>query len=183
MRCPIVMVLVLAPGCGQSPASPRAQADSAPNPSGTTYPVGAQPRAVATGDLDDDGDLDIVVAESGAMRAAILLNDGHGLFVAGAMPAAGREPSDVRAIDLDRDRDLDLVLANHETSRVTLLQNDGRAGFTTAPGSPLETGSRPHVHGVVAADLDGDAFVDLALDSADDDSVRVLFGHASGFAP
>jgi hypothetical protein len=99
----------------------------------------------------------------------------------GAPVAAGREPSDIDAADVDRDGDVDLVLANHETSRVTVLLNDGRARFTPAAGSPVETGARPHVHGLATADFDGDGWVDVAVESADTRQVRVLWGGAGGF--
>ncbi len=169
MRWAIVLATL---ACGQSSTS-RPAIDAGASGS---YPVGSAPRAVATGDVDGDGDLDVVVAESGAARAALLLNDGRGGLVPGAMPSSGPMPSDVRLVDVDGDGDLDVALPNHETSDVTVLRNDGHAGFTA---TTLATGSRPHVHGVAAADLDGDGAIDLALDSADDDTVRVLFGSAA----
>jgi len=139
------------------------------------------PRAVVAADLDGDGDQDVVVAESGAGRAALFVGNGHGnLDLPRALPA-GPMPSDVRAADVEPDGDLDLIFANHETSQVTVLRNDGHAGFIADP--PLDAGSRPHHHSVAAADLDGDGALDLAFDSSGDDTVRILLGSPSGFAP
>ena len=148
-----------------------------------SYPVGAQPRAIAVADLDGDGDADVAVASSAGGTVTVLLGVGQGrLRPDGASIPAGREPSDVDAADVDRDGDVDLVLANHETSRVTILLNDGRARFAPAAGSPVATGAPPHVHGVAAADLDGDGWVDVAVESADTREVRILWGGAGGFA-
>jgi hypothetical protein len=83
---------------------------------------------------------------------------------------------------VDRDGDADLVVANHETPSVTVLLNDGRGRFSPAPGSPFDTGARPHVHGVAVGDFDGDGWVDVAVESADTREVRVLRGQRSGFA-
>jgi hypothetical protein len=147
-----------------------------------SYDVGARPRAIATGDLNGDGVLDVAVANSADGTVSVLLGVGGGrLRPTGGSPfPAGREPSDVDAADLDRDGDVDLVFANHETSRVTILLNDGHARFTEAPGSPFETGARPHVHGLATADFDGDGWPDVAVDSAETREVRILRGGPRG---
>ena len=125
----------------------------------------AAPRAVVAVDRDGDGDLDVVVTEADAARATVLLNDGRGgLRRAAETLAVGREPTHVVAVGGD------LFVANHETSRLTRI----RGVAATAFGA----GSRPHLHAIAAADLDGDGQVDLAVDSADEDGVRLLPGAA-----
>ena len=157
-----------------------------PHPAAQTvasYDVGARPGAVATGDLNGDGTLDVAVANSSDGTVSILFGVGGGRLrpAAGSPFPAGQEPSDVNAVDLDRDGDVDLIFANHETSRVTILLNDKRAHFTVAPGSPFETGARPHVHSLATADFDGDGWPDVAVDSADTKEVRILRGGPCGF--
>jgi hypothetical protein len=148
-----------------------------------SYEVGARPMAVAVADLNGDRAPDVAVANNADSTVSILagVEGGRLRAVAGSPFPAGREPSDVEAADFDRDGDADLVFANHETSRVTMLLNDGRARFTEAPGSPFETGARPHVHSVTTGDFDGDGWLDVAVDSADTREVRILRGGQRGF--
>jgi len=145
-----------------------------------SYAAGLRPLAVAIGDFNGDKALDVAVVNSGDGTATVLLAQSR-RFLPGRTFSAGKEPCDIAAADLDRDGDLDLVIANHETSSFTVLSNDGRARFAPAPGSPFATGARPHIHSVTAADFDGDGWVDVAVESADTQEVRLRRGGKSGF--
>lgn len=147
------------------------------------YEVGARPSAVAVADLNGDGLPDVAVSNTADGTVSILVGVGGGRLrpAAGSPFPAGSEPSDVEAADFDKDGDVDLAFVNHETSRVTLLLNDGRARFGASPGSPFETGARPHSHGLASADFDGDGWLDVAVDSSDAKEVRVLRGGPRGF--
>jgi hypothetical protein len=146
------------------------------------YEVGVRPQAIVVADLDRDGRRDAAVANGGDGTVTVLLGDGTGRLRRTASVAAGPDPSDIGAVDIDRDGDLDLVVANHETSNITALANDGRGRFAPAPGSPFDTGARPHVHGLATGDFDGDGWVDVAVESADTDEVRVLRGGSGGLS-
>lgn len=162
-------------GSSAACASPEA-------PSLDRYDVGARPRSIAAADLDRDGRIDLVVANAGDGTLTILRGIGGGrLQPLGPAIRAGEDPSDLDAVDLDRDGDADLVMANHETSMITVLINDGTAKFRPAPGSPIDTGVRPHVHGVATGDFDSDGWIDVAVESADTKEVRLLRGGPNGF--
>src|SRR5262249_39405570 len=49
-----------------------------------TYSTGANPRAVALGDFNGDGRLDLVTANAGTNTASVLLGNGNGTFQAAA---------------------------------------------------------------------------------------------------
>jgi hypothetical protein len=146
------------------------------------YGVGEGPRAVAVADLNGDSLLDAAVANAGDGTVGILLGIGDGRLELFESLPAGSEPADVDTADLDHDGDLDLLIVNHETSGFTVLLNDGRGNFEEAPGSPVATGALPHIHGLVAVDLDGDGRIDVAVESADTREIRILWGEPSGFA-
>lgn len=46
----------------------------------TSIPVGDSPQAVATGDLNGDGRVDIATANEGSRNVSLLLNDGGSHF-------------------------------------------------------------------------------------------------------
>lgn len=86
------------------------------------------------GDLDGDGDLDIVLAKGRhwPLLDIILLNDGSGGFVERhhVSDSAGRTYTAALA-DLDNDGDLDLVLGNDRPDLKLIYHNDGSGHFTT----------------------------------------------------
>ena len=180
----LLPILIGVPSCSQTrdPSPREAVRGGPPHAPATFYDVGERPRAIAVADLNGDAHLDVAVANSGDGTMTVLFGDGTGQVRGSAPFAAGREPADVDAVDLDRDGDVDLVVANHETPSVTVLLNDGHGLFAPAPGSPFDTGARPHVHGLATGDFDGDEWPDVAVDSADTREVRVLRGGPGGLS-
>ncbi len=127
--------------------------------------IGADPTAITSGDLDNDGDLDFAVAEERG-RVSILFNDGSGSFTDPISLTDG--PVRVRGIaaaDLDRDGDADLVTGVWEQNRVHVLLNDGHGAFPK--GKPLNFGIPGNVFGVIKSlavgDLDRDGDADLVV--------------------
>jgi hypothetical protein len=83
------------------------------------------PRGIASGDIDRDGDVDLVVDNFGANTVGILLNDGHGNFTAEASSpyAVGVSPGGVVAGDCNKDGMLDLATANFGSGTAGVLLN------------------------------------------------------------
>jgi hypothetical protein len=54
------------------------------NGTGSPFPTGTNPVSNATADLDGDGDLDLLTANYISDNVSVLLNNGAGVFVAGA---------------------------------------------------------------------------------------------------
>ncbi len=112
----------------------------------------------ATGDLDGDGDLDVVVIHE-LTRAAILLHDGSGHLSLASSFVVGSDPRPVLE-DFDHDGDLDLAVSSSSNGgQVSLYLGNGDGTF--AAPAVLPAGGSPA--SLVAGDWDSDSAPDLVL--------------------
>ena len=130
-----------------------ATASRIPNSRGPTFEMDL-------GDIDRDGDLDLVFAVAGTANQ-LLLNDGKGKFTevtTTQIPNTAGWTEDLTFGDVDGDGDLDLVCGNR--SQNSLFLNDGKGNFTdvTASQMPKNLG---WTNKVALADVDGDKDLDL----------------------
>ncbi|MCA9661397.1 MAG: VCBS repeat-containing protein [Myxococcales bacterium] len=138
-------------------------------------PVGDQPRALARGDLDGDGDDDLVIASQGNDTVTVAL------FAGDAPPilqsyAVGEEPYAVTLADLDDDGALDVATADRVSGSISVLLGDGAGGFADATAHA----ARPDVRSLAIADLNGDGAQDIVATSFDDSKLTILRGHGDG---
>ena len=140
---------------------------------------------VATGDIDDDGDLDVYVTNIGA--DGLYINDG-GTFTRApedAIPASEDWSSSASFLDYDRDGDLDLFVCHYlvnDPSRIcrlslrekrdycgpakfkgvrdSLCRNEGNGRFSEVTAEAGISGALPGF-GVVCFDLTGDGWIDI----------------------
>ncbi len=122
---------------------------------------GDHSQGVALGDLDSDGDLDVVVANFDGPNH-VWLNDGAGRFE-NHQELDGDETSDVALGDLDGDGDLDAAFASRSPSNPgTIWLNDGDGRFADT-GWRL-AGDEPRK--IAFADIDSDADLDAVVANA-----------------
>ncbi len=127
--------------------------------------------ALATGDVDGDGDPDVVAG--GSQTCRLFLNDGHGDFeqTAGKLPELPLGQTYAVAIgDVDGDLDLDLLVARQRNCRLWL--NDGAGHFHDA-SDQLPDLDRSF-SSLSVRDLDGDHDQDLLLVGWDKPSLKYL---------
>lgn len=137
----------------------------------------AQPFGVGStrmGDLDDDGDLDLLIADTGSSgEVVVYLNDGDGSFeaLADAFPFdAGDDLNDIDLFDVDRDFDLDLMTNAHfGANRIWI--NDGTGTFSDSDFS--SSGGLHYGPGI--CDVDGDGDLDVWIDNQGPDYTERLW--------
>ena len=124
---------------------------------------------VEPGDVDGDGDLDLVLADWGpgnnmtndGGRTRLWINDGKGNFTDETekrMPALlVRFSWDLDFVDVDNDYDLDIAISCKRCGGSLLFRNDGAGTFTNSAGIPAYTNN----YEFEPMDLDGDGFMDL----------------------
>jgi len=128
------------------------------------------PVALTAADLENDGDLDLIVANDYGISVSVFENNGDATFADGVEYAVLSPPSSVCAADLDNDTYADLVVAVRFDNSVQVLINDGDATFTAE--NAYDAGSAPY--SVCAGDFDNDTDNDLAIAAWYADSLGIL---------
>ncbi|MBK8979888.1 MAG: VCBS repeat-containing protein [Planctomycetes bacterium] len=120
----------------------------------------------AAGDVDRDGDVDLVVdapLASNERSTLLLLNDGRGVLTpapSGLIPPVAERTQIRLLVDVDGNRTLDLVLGAGLTGQSTVLLNQGFGRFSL-PSQPALPPSATDLRQLRDADLDGDGDPDL----------------------
>jgi len=128
------------------------------NPNSTPY-------SVATGDVDGDGDLDLLTANQGSNTVSVRLNNGTGTFSGTQEVAVGSAPLSLVLGDVDGDGDLDFATANGlstaSNGTVSIRLNNGNGTFSA--GQEIINGVRfnGYGNGLTLNDMDGDGDLDV----------------------
>eukprot|EP00316_Scyphosphaera_apsteinii_P007920 CAMPEP_0119309550 /NCGR_PEP_ID=MMETSP1333-20130426/15829_1 /TAXON_ID=418940 /ORGANISM="Scyphosphaera apsteinii, Strain RCC1455" /LENGTH=795 /DNA_ID=CAMNT_0007313543 /DNA_START=59 /DNA_END=2442 /DNA_ORIENTATION=- len=160
---------------------------------------GMYTNAVAFGDVDADGDID--VALGGSFENELLFNDGTGNFTHSELETSKSQHTYAMAFgDFDGDADLDLLVGTDQTGGNELLVNDGNGVYSsifpwyTRDGLPDDPDHFLRAtHSIAVGDLDGDSSLDvlfgndgrneLLLNKADTyQSFSRAAGHAHSFS-
>jgi len=133
--------------------------------------------SVALGDLDADGDLDVLVGTQNG--AVVWVNQGgsqggqEGEFAASMTKIGDDQITAVFLDDLDRDGDQDAIIAG--IRQAVIWWNDGQAAFTRSRQSFNYSGR----HGLAIGDFNGDGWTDIFAGEYSSD-YRIWFNQGDG---
>src|SRR5205807_1877578 len=136
------------------------------------------PVALAVGDFNGDGKIDLAVANQGSNSVSIFLGAAiGGTFTLASTFSAGTDPVAIAAADFNRDGKLDMASANMLANNVSVLIGDGSRAFVPWALSPFATGNMPEA--LAVADLNGDGAIDIVTANAGSNNVSALLSQAA----
>lgn len=150
------------------------------------YPVAGATQAVAAGDFNSDGGVDVVVTINSPQNSlALLPGNGDGTFNAPIhFPnTSGFDSPDVVATDLNNDGKLDVVMLHSiacfttpcvAAEVMTVMLGNGDGTFQTR-----ELAAPQHMHAMDAGDFNRDGIRDLAIGS-ENTKLHILLGVGDG---
>ncbi|HYK45945.1 MAG TPA: VCBS repeat-containing protein, partial [Parafilimonas sp.] len=138
---------------------------------------------IETADLDNDGDLDVVVTEwlgcqnisNSARRIFISKNNGHGVFSAPLIKIVNPFPGSIATGDFNEDGKIDLVTG--QSPGIDLHRGTGTGDLL--PPVSFATQKAPYT--IIATDLNNDGHLDIAACTEyNSEGMSVLLGSGNG---
>ena len=130
--------------------------------------------SVASADVDNDGDMDILITGTPPVTTTLYKNNGFGTFTASIQPAiVNVYAGAAQFADVDNDGDQDLLITGNTSQTVTtanLYINDGMGNFTLASGTPFEASFGGDID---FGDIDGDGDLDLIITGKNSSDVLI----------
>jgi hypothetical protein len=143
------------------------------------------PSAVALGDLDGDGALDIACASAGDNNLGVFMQTGPGVYSATptfvlASPDGPFQPASLAISDVNSDGALDLVATSNDGALIAYFYDQHAHAFLPEDLRIDGAGTLAAPTGIVAGDLDGDGRTDLVIANSGVSEIAVLLQRRAG---
>ncbi len=142
-----------------------------------TFPVGQRASPSEPADFNEDGEIDVCVANIDADTVSVLFGNGDGTFTPSQTIIVGDGPRGIAVLDFDGDGDLDIANTNANSSNMSLMTNLGN-GIFAAPVF-FEGGSNGE-WSLAAADMNRDGIMDLVVGARFGQRMIVQLGDGDG---
>ncbi|CAF3851063.1 unnamed protein product [Rotaria sp. Silwood1] len=124
---------------------------------------GSSLRCVVIGDLNNDTNLDIILANYGTNNLGVLFGYGNASFENQMMLNTGMNshPISIAVGEFNGDREVDIAVANHGTKHVDMMLGNGKGIFTIHTSYEIGFDSPPLV--IASGDFNNDARSEIRL--------------------
>ncbi len=144
--------------------------------------AGQSPNDMAINDFNNDGNMDIAIANHEHKYLTVLLGNGKGNFI-----PAPKSPFSVQGIphvhgvatgDFNNDGWIDMVTDSWGNNKVELRFGDSATLFIM-PGKFVSVGKRPYQR-LRTADINNDGFIDIVTTNSEGNNATVLLSNGKG---
>jgi hypothetical protein len=146
------------------------------------YPIdnGSLTYGLVVRDLNNDGQLDIAMANYGANNIAILLGLGNRMFFNPLTYSTGdsSQPSFLAVADFNNDSRLDIVVTNSGIDSASVFLGSAAENFLIAPAYRIDSASQ--LTSIAVGDFDHDTYLDIVVADNGTNNVIFVFGSTYG---
>jgi hypothetical protein len=145
----------------------------------TNFSVGTCPcgnSCVKSSDINADGNIDLLVANSNSNDVSVLLGYGSGSFGTPINYGVGNSPQSIELADFNSDTYIDIATSNQNSNNVSILLGNSGGSFSIATNYIV--GNLPEQLKVADYDLDGK--LDIATSDRNSNQISVLKGTGLG---
>lgn len=141
----------------------------------TRFDTNWHPVSVASGDFDNDGNLDLVSATSDYQSLKVFYGYGNTTFRANYDYYDAYRKQCVVVDDFNGDEKLDFAVALYDNNTVSLYLGNSANSFNMTRG--FQTGINPYA--MVTGDFNNDSNADIAVANYGNSSISILLGRAN----
>jgi flagellin-like hook-associated protein FlgL len=142
----------------------------------TTVASVGNANSVFAADLNGDGNLDLIIANSGDNSVTIALGNGNGTFNSETQVGTGNNSSSAIAYDLNGDGKIDLISSDTGDGTISILLGNGNGTFIAR--ATTSSGAQPGY--LRSSDLNGDGKLDLVTANSSTNTGSILLGNGNG---